>query len=261
MLDVAFPPSASQLVADCHAAGADSVGLYAYNASVPGSMQDSAYVETVLAGGIAVLPIIVPGNGSPSLSDIQVAIKSWSPGPNTFPVVLDIETGSSPMVSWIEAAINSFRSDGYPPGVYCNPSSYAVAIADQHGAWKWRADWTFRQAPPPPGWEAWQYSDNEIVNGTRYDISTVNDNLQFLGGLNMSELDDIRGVLYDASGAHPDAWIRQFLEGLKNSDITSIKAELDQLVQTVSKLTQPQVDASVLAKALLAEIGKVLSNG
>lgn len=265
MLDVAFPTSPADVVGDCRAVGADSVGLYVYNASVPGSVRTADFVSQVMAGGIAVLPIIVPGNGSPSSNALLDALRAT--GFNQGATVLDIETGSSPPAQWVMQALQALKGAGYDVGVYCSPSSYAVPIADSIGAWKWRADWTFRPTFAP-GWDAWQYSNLQTVNGRRYDISTVVDSRVFTGA-DMAQVDEILSILKDSSGADPQAWLRQFLEGLKNGEIATLQASLNNL------LLRPQADVMALVAALKAdptfipdiasavakELGKDLSNG
>jgi hypothetical protein len=85
----------------------------------------------------------------------------------------------------------------------------------------------------------------------------------------MAQVDEILSILKDSSGSDPQAWLRQFLEGLKNGEIATLQASLNNL------LLRPQADVMALVAALKAdptfipdiasavakELGKDLSNG
>lgn len=184
--------------------------------------------------------------------------------------VLDVENGDATPAQaprWLQ---NRLAAGESRPTIYCSRDARdaveAACQGIQHDLWIGTLDGTENI----PGTVAVQYAGTAITHAD-FDLSIVTDDT-WPGGLNVAQLDDIRGVLFDESGSWPQAWLRQFLEGEKNSDINNVKVELDavkasldQITQAIATLKQPPVDVAALVQALipalLKEMGKDLSNG
>lgn len=174
-LDIAFPVSPEQFVADMRAAGAQVASPYVLNWSDLRAVQPPDYFTALRAAGFHVSPIVVPGNTPGPQQAVLDALSAA--GCQGGPVELDIEPGSYPPQSWVMDWYVSMRNHGFSPGQYAG-----AADRFRYGDifdWHRLADWTYVEHDPPAGYVAVQWSDKEVINGSTYDISTWSDTFQF----------------------------------------------------------------------------------
>jgi len=175
--DCAYPPAPARWVADLQQMGCAVGFIYVYGPIVNYTPD---HVAAAREAGIAVLPIIVPGDAPPPPPLYAAA---WPYGVHDGPIFYDIEDDSLPPASWVQQAAALAADAGWRPGVYCTASRRA---AYSSGLW-WRAgtQWTgggFAGALPAPAIDlsdfgtpaALQY-DFEVTgpSGAKYDLSAV----------------------------------------------------------------------------------------
>jgi hypothetical protein len=175
MLDAAFPPSPDQWVADMNSVGASVGAVYVYG---PAANYSQAHVAAARSAGKMVLPIIVPGNAPPP-PPLYGAAEPY--GIISGPLIYDVETGSLPGLSWIDAAISAANVAGWNAGTYCTEE----LRASYPPGWWWRAGTGhsgggYVGVYPPPAWalaagaSAQQYDyDVRFPSGAHYDVSVV----------------------------------------------------------------------------------------
>jgi hypothetical protein len=264
LLDIAFPPSdPAGLVRDLDAAGADSIGLYVVNWSVPSAVQAGTYVQGVLAAGTAVLPIVTPGNTPGPASAILSALDGW--GVSGCPVAFDIEQYSFPAQSWVAGACQALTGAGYFPGIYGLASTHS-SYAGLGQKWSWLANWD-GQPTIPPGYQAKQYTNTFVgPSGARYDTSVVVDSLTF-GGIDMTltDLDSlavrVAGIQPTHPGEQPGAafvrWMQATLgtEETNYNTLGTIRADVEAIAAQVQRLaTVSGADPAALASAVVNAI-------
>ena len=179
MLDICpAPANPADLERDLIDLGPESVGLYVVNLSVPSCVVSPQYVRALVADGVGVLPIIVPGNSPPADLDLVGALKGWGVPPA--PVAIDLEDGSTPPLAWVQRKVQELTGAGYQSALY-GTAFYQGMYNDAAWWWRWLADWTFREGITP-GYQAQQWSNDATApSGRRYDISDVEDQIVLWG--------------------------------------------------------------------------------
>jgi len=248
MLDAAFPPSPSQWIADMNAVNAKVGAIYIWGGFTNYSL---AHVQAAIAAGKYVLPIVVPGNVGPYPHSVLTALFNY--GITAGPVAIDIETGSLPSRAWDSNFDTFMRSNKFIPIEYGTQSRFGPwggPYTDNDELWiaSWLRTGTLNPIPAlPTGDVALQFVDDIVINGHTYDASVINESIFAGQGVDMATPDDIFGILHDGSDAHPDAWIHQILEDVKNNHLGSIEARLTTLTGMLSRddLMIQQVVAAV----------------
>ena len=182
LLDILDPPAPDQLVADLRATGAGACGLYVLRRFGGGGdagigTWTPAHVAALRADGIALLPIIVPGN-NPLPSDVATALDvARALGVPVGAMDLDLEQFSLPPVAWVAAAIAELRAAGWRALRYGDEAVLA-GYPPGDGDWVSHASGLIVRAGVllpvpaiPPGYIAWQYAVEVNVNGRFYDAS------------------------------------------------------------------------------------------
>lgn len=170
MLDAAYPPSPSQLVADLRACGAGAHAWYVYGGI---TRYTSAHLDALSAAGVLALPIVVPGDIPPDYGTLAQDLSSS--GVQGGPVVVDLERYSMPPAAWVAglpAAIPGVRWGRY--GTTGTLAGYPALAFD------WVSWWPNNQqslapipASIPNGWAGWQYAHAISINGSGYDASVI----------------------------------------------------------------------------------------
>jgi len=189
MLDALFPPSPTQLVADCREVGAS--GCFAYVAR-PGGIGTWTpdHVAALLADGSRSVPIIVPLPAGQPIGPLLGAVHGF--GFTSGPVTLDLETPNLPPASWEEQFDAAILAAGYTDFDYGRPADLGLYQPDDAN---WKASWlrtgVLNPLPPlPSGWHGWQFVNDIVVNGTQYDASVIDE-----GVFSMTD-DQIREAIY-----------------------------------------------------------------
>jgi hypothetical protein len=176
LLDICdAPPDPAQAVADCQAAGARALGLYAINLSAPECVVSAEYAQAVFAGGIQVLPIITPGENPPAVSGLPDALRAWGVLNNGNWVGLDLEQPGidTPPTLWVGDLDAALTDDGRQLLTYTN-----LRWEYPWGAW-WAVNWNVgNRATIPVDGMAVQWSPSFVSpSGHVYDPSWMSPGL------------------------------------------------------------------------------------
>lgn len=175
--DAANPPGPSLWVADLVAMGCQVGFIYVWG---PYTNYTPDHVEAAREAGIAVIPIVVPGNTPPPPPLYAAA---WPYGITSGPIFYDVEQFSLPDPAWSLAAVAEAGAGGWIGGIYCTAARRAQYPS---GLW-WRAgtDWSgggFSGVLPAPAADLSDYSspaalqydyEVEAPSGAHYDLSRV----------------------------------------------------------------------------------------
>lgn len=182
-LDAAYPPPPGQWIQDLRAMGAGVGFVYVwpwktYGPVLPGGPSPYVAAAEQTDGEIRAVPIIVPG-GSPPAPPLFAATWPYLGQGWRGPLVYDDARGDgTPPAPWQAQATAESAAAGYRPGVYIQPelrSTFPGGLLFQ------AVPMASEPSSLPPGVAAWQYADDILVNGRRYDLSVV-DLDQFFAG-------------------------------------------------------------------------------
>jgi len=250
ILDVAYPSTPDQLVADLQAIGAHGCAGYVLDLALePPTTWTPAHAQALEQAGLIFLPIVTPGDLPPP------AAGCWGWWSGSGPIALDLEAGSTPAGAWVQAWCQAVRARGGSPGLYGG-----TAIQPAYGGlgfgWRWLASWvTTHPTTLPAGYAAWQWTDQMWIHGRRYDASIFDEGVFELATIDdvltlANAINDRTGQIWNlldwgtpVGGAVPQGWgptqwakIDQALALLSQIAKASVPGDLTQLIQDVADL-------------------------
>lgn len=272
MLDAAFPPHPLQWVADMESVNADGGFVYVVGDFLHYTAE---HVSAARAARKVVIPIVVPGNTPTTVQAVHDVLVSY--GFESGPVIVDLEPGSEPADEWVRGLRQFLDPLGYETDRY-GTSSVLGQYSPEDDDWvaAWQRNGVLDPVPTlPAGWNAWQFVDDVVINGSTYDVSVVDD--QFVARALQEDIDltpDQDKTLTHINEAVSHVFDFEFYEGDGQTGEPAIVTQLKR-IETAANAAAGNPAASAqaiadalsnnaafvqaLAKAVVVSVGKALS--